>query len=219
MLTAAMKAAGASTIEAAIEVSPGGFTAVASNGDLDRDGERIRPHCFDPLPESVPIGLDHTMTAAGVIGRGRPFYSGNQLLVDVKFASTPDAQQVRAKVKDRTLDSLSIVFRGQQWEQVDGVRTCTRGELLAVDIVSVPSNVGARVLSMRSMGGDVREQARHVTADALLALARGQVAECKSAGLYRGRGRTRRTVDDLLREALNPNESASAQIRRFKRSI
>ena len=64
----------------------GGFTAIASTGDIDRDGERILPGCFAPLPASIPIHQDHTMRAASVVARGKPYYSGNVLMVDAVFA-------------------------------------------------------------------------------------------------------------------------------------
>ena len=97
--------AGVSTVGA--EITPdavGGFLAIASTGDLDRDNEIISPGAFDPLPQSVPIHQDHVMTAAGVIGRGRPFYQDGKLMLDARFATTADAQTVRAKVLDGTLD-------------------------------------------------------------------------------------------------------------------
>lgn len=207
------KRAGASTVGAEIDhTTAGGFTAIASNGDLDRDGERIMPGCFSPLPASIPVGLDHTMSAAGVIARARPYYRLDALMIDATFAGTPDAQQVRAKIADGTLDSLSIVFRGIKWEQVAGVRTCVAGELLACDVVAVPSNAGARVLSSRSWGVSPSEAVRDAVADALLVLARGQVAELKAAGF--GRGLHRRQVDSLLAEALRTEPSITAQFRR-----
>ena len=45
---------------------------------------------------------------------------------------------------------MSIVFRGLMWRDIEGVRMCVKGELPACDLVSVASNSGARILSMRS---------------------------------------------------------------------
>lgn len=87
------------------------------------------------------------MSAASLVARGRPYYSGDQLLVEASFASTKDAQEVRQKVADGVIDSLSIVFLGKRWETIDGVRTCVSGELLAADLVSVPSNARASALA------------------------------------------------------------------------
>lgn len=197
-----LKAAGASSVGADItEADGGGFVAIASNGDLDRDGERIQPGCMSPLPESIPIHLDHTMSAATVVARGRPYYSGDRLMVEAAFASTPDAQAVRTKVQAGVLDSLSIVFIGKQWETIDGVRTCVRGELLAADIVSVPSNRGARILSMRDLNQRPTDTARRAAADALLMLARVELLEAKRA-LGDARGPARRQIDQMLRHTL-----------------
>lgn len=203
----AYKRAGASTVGAEIDhtSSSGGFTAIASNGDLDRDGERIMPGCFAPLPDSIPIHLDHTMSAATVVARGRPYMRGDELRMDATFGSTPDAQLVRAKVKDETLSALSIVFLGKVWKDIDGVRTCVKGELLAADIVSVPSNRGARILSMRSYSTATTDAAREAVADALLALARSEIAACKALGVGTV-GRHRRRVDTMIRSALTDRD-------------
>ena len=78
----------------------GGFTAIASNGDVDRDGERILPGCFAPLPDSVGVHLDHTFQAVTLVARARPYYVLDELRIDAKFSGTQDAQQVRENVMD-----------------------------------------------------------------------------------------------------------------------
>ena len=128
----------------------GGFRAIASTPALDRDGEVLAAHCFDPLPATIAVHLDHTMSAATVIGRAVPYYVGNDLHIDCTLASTLDAQTVRTKLAEGVLDSISVVFIAQQWEQRAGVRTCVKAELLAADVVSVPSQSAARVLSVRN---------------------------------------------------------------------
>ena len=128
----------------------GGFRAIASTSALDRDGEVLAAGCFNPLPSSVPVHLDHSMSAATVIGRAVPFYVGPDLHIDCTLASTPDAQVVRQKLAEGVLNSISVVFIAQQWEQRAGVRTCVKAELLAADVVSVPSQSAARVLSVRN---------------------------------------------------------------------
>ena len=80
------------TITAGIQSSDGGgFRAIASTPALDRDGEVLAAHCFDPLPESIAVHLDHSMSAATVIGRAVPFYVGPDLHIDCTLASTTDA--------------------------------------------------------------------------------------------------------------------------------
>ena len=205
---------GVSSVSADIEsADSGGFTAIASNGDLDRDNERLQPGCFSPLPKSIPVHLDHEMSAEGVIARARPYYVGNDLMVDATFDAGSKAQEIRRKVNDRILDSMSIVFRGLTWKDIDGVRTCVDAELLAADIVSIPSNSGARILSMRSMRPSVREAVREVTADALLFLAREEIAELKRAG-YGPTGPKRRKVDAAIHDMCNPNADLFPNYRR-----
>jgi len=213
---AAYKKAGVSSVGAEItRQDGGGFVAVASNGDLDRDGEVIQPGCFAPLPPTVPVHLDHSLSARDAIGRGRPHYVGERLMIDVTLASTPDSQTVRQKIADGIIDSMSIVFRGEKWETLAGVRTCVKGTLYAADIVSVPSNPGARILSVRALSAASRSLANEIAADALLTLARIEIAEAKAV-LY---GPNRRRVNQELQEALAWNDSARSAINRFKRSL
>ena len=200
----------------------GGFTAVASTGDLDRDNERVAPGAMNPLPASVIVHADHSFTTDAAIARGRPYYVGEELWIDATFASTPDAQVVRQKIIDGVLDSVSIAFRGSDWRDIDGVRTCVKAELLSVDVVSVPSNRGARILSMRSHPRPhaVIAHARRVCTDALVAAARAEIVEAKALlQATDTRGPVRRRTDALLREASAVNEPVSTTVRRFLRSI
>ena len=160
----------------------GGFRAIASMPALDRDGEVLAAGCFNPLPATVPVHLDHSMSAATTIGRGVPFYVGPDLHIDVALASTLDAQTVRTKLAEKVLDSISVVFMGQEWEQRQGVRTLVRGELLAADVVSVPSQSAARVLSVRGYSGGAaaeRAEARRALADMKMALMRLDLQEAQ----------------------------------------
>lgn len=215
----ALKARGASSLPAGIErVDGGGFVAIASDGDLDRDGERIRGAAFAPLPDSIPIHLDHTMSAASVVARGRPYYDLDRLMVEATFASTKDAQDVRQKVADGVIDSLSIVFLGKQWEDIDGVRTCVRGELLAADLVSIPSNARARVLSVRGLSPT--QQARALCREVERDMVRMEIRSAKRllAATDR-RGPARRQVDDLLADTLSDRRPVATSVRNFLRSL
>lgn len=174
----------------------GGFTAIASTGSVDRDGEIVAPGCFTPLPASIPIHLDHVMTVESLVGRGRPYYVGAELRVDGVFASTVKAQEARQKAADGVLDSMSIVFRGLEWQTVDGVRTCVRGELLAADLVTIPSNRDARVLAVRGWSEPV-SQPRKALADAALLLARLTLTDLKAE-----QGPTRGLTDHRIRRVL-----------------
>jgi hypothetical protein len=197
--------AGASTVTGQIEaVDSGGFTAVASTGDVDRDGERLLPGAFEPLPASIPCHLDHGMTASSVVAKATPYYDGDRLMIDAVFGSSPQAQEVRQTVREGLIDSVSVVVLGKQWEDRGGVRCLVSGELLACDLVSVPSNRQARVLEMRNVGAyrrTSRQGAVHpLVADALLLLARHEIQQAKAAGLYIDRrDAVRKITTDFLK--------------------
>src|SRR5688572_15205731 len=111
--------AGVVTTDALItEREPGGFTAIASTGTLDRDGEVISPGALNPLPNSIPVHLDHTTTAENVIARARPYYDGPRLMIDATFGSGPKSQEARQKVAEGLIDSVSIVFLADTWADV-----------------------------------------------------------------------------------------------------
>lgn len=212
---------GLSAVDAVVRrVDGGGFVAVASDGGLDRDGERIAPGALSPLPASVPVHLDHTMTAATVVARAVPSYQGDRLVIDAVFASTEDAQQVRQKVADGVIDSLSVVFRALRWEQRDGIRTLVKGELLAVDLVTVPSNPRAQVLSYRALSGaDPVAQARAVAWDALRSMALAEVKDARRYLAATTRPGWRADVDQLLAELADPPPSARSTVHAFLRSL
>ena len=72
-----------------------------------------------------------------------------------------------------------MVFLGKEWEQRAGVRTCVRAELLAADIVSIPSQSEARVLSVRGYTDTpaaLFAKARSLTDAARTALMRADLA-------------------------------------------
>jgi hypothetical protein len=75
---------------------------------------------------------------------------------------------------------MSIVFRGLEWRDIDGIRTCVRGDLLSADLVSIPSNSGARVLGSRSFPHPLLTRARQVAAEPEHALARVEIARAKA---------------------------------------
>lgn len=199
-------AKGAVAVDATITgADRGSFTAVASTGSVDRDGEVIVPGAFNPLPASIPVHMDHDMRAANVVARARPYYRGTQLLIDAEFGSDPAAQEARRKVTEGLVDSVSIVFLASDKRDVKGVPTVFSGELLACDLVSVPANAEARVLTSRSLRSALSYTTADARADALLALAEAELADAKA--LLRGKprpiGPTARMVRSMLSDALN----------------
>ncbi len=200
----------------------GGFVAVASTDSVDRDGEVIAPGAFNPLPASLPVHMNHSMNVRDLVARARPYYQGGRLMIEARFASTTAAQEARTLVTEGILDSVSVVFYAAKKEQRAGVPTIVTGELLAVDLVSIPSNRDALVMSSRSYTSDARSiaaQARSVSADALLALARVEIREARRLLAKTGPGPQRQRVDTLIRDTLTDNTSTAATVRHFLRSI
>lgn len=194
---------GAVAIDAQItETGVGSFTAVASTGTVDRDGESIVPGAFNPLPATIPVHLDHVTTASNVVAWARPYYRGGQLLIDATFGSDEHAQSARRKVADGLIRSVSVVFLAHEKRAVKGVPTVFRGELLACDLVSIPANAEARILSARSLRRALNYSTADARADALLALAEVELAEAKSLLGATGAGPARLSVDAQVRSIL-----------------
>lgn len=171
-----------STTSAVItDADAGGFRAIASTTDLDRDGEIIDYRAFEPLPASIPVHADHVASVATLVARAVPSYRNGKLWIDATFASTPTAQEVRQKVLDGVLDTVSVAFFNAKKKVVDGVTHITHGELLSVDLVTIPSNRGARVMSARSFGPTAREQIAQARGAALLALVEAELADARRA--------------------------------------
>jgi phage head maturation protease len=89
----------------------GTFDVILSAPTLDRDGEVIDSRAFDPLPDHIPFDVDHSMTVAGTVGSGTPYYAEDGTLrVKGSFASTPLAQEVRTLVAEGHIRTTSVTF-------------------------------------------------------------------------------------------------------------
>lgn len=126
----------------------GEWEAVLSVPTLDRDGEVIAKGAFEPLPETIPIHAYHDF--ADPVGRGEPFYEGEELKARGGYASTSRAQEIRTLVEEGVIANMSVGFMAAEREEKDGIPTVTRAELLEASFVSVPSNREAAVLLAKS---------------------------------------------------------------------
>ena len=129
-------------------------------------------------------------------------YRGDKLMIDAVFGTDEDSEYARRKVREGLVDSVSIAFLGKRWETRKDIKTLVDGELLSVDLVSVPSNSDARILSARSLGLALREVTADARADALLALAAVEIAEAKMFLAAGCRGPQRRRVDSQIQSIL-----------------
>ena len=151
------------------EKGAGSWTAVASAPSVDRDGEVIEGKAFEPLPTTVPVRDGHF--GGELVGSGHPYYRGDVLHLDGRFASTERAQEVRTLVREGHLATMSVVFLPRQDREVDGRRHITDAELLAVDFVEIPSNRDARVLAARGWRQDEPLELRQIRAEVAKSLA------------------------------------------------
>lgn len=172
---------------AAVKAVEGGefgeWEAILSAPTVDRDGEVIDPKAFEPLPERIPIDIDHGMSVSSTIGSGVPFYDGDLLKMRGTFSSIPRAQEVRTLVTEGHITKMSVTFMdANRMEDDDGRVHVTRGELLNAAFVPIPSNREAAVLAAKGLG-DVDEKAtkaERLQAIHDLAAANGAVCEAKS---------------------------------------
>jgi hypothetical protein len=124
----------------------GGFTAVASDETLDRDGEVLyQDEWVTPLPERVTIDVDHGMSVGTTVGSAVPYFQDGALWVDAAFSSIERAQEVRTLVAEGHVSTVSVAA------QVDRSGAKPRRTLLNVGIVSVPANPNAVITSAKGV--------------------------------------------------------------------
>lgn len=125
----------------------GGFTAILSTPSLDRDGDRLgRTEWVEPLPDRLPLDVDHGMSVADTIGSFHPYFEGDTLMMDAYFSSLPRAQEVRTLVKEGHIDSVSVAFMTDKSKK-DGQ---ANRELLNCGVVAIPSNRDAKILASKA---------------------------------------------------------------------
>lgn len=135
----------------------GSFEAVLSAPTLDRDGEVIDSRAFEPLPERIPIDIDHGMTVATTIGSGQPFYEDDVLKIKGTFSSIARAQELRTLVTEGHVARMSVTFMDAERATKDGVPHVTRAELLNAAFVPIPSNRDAAVLVAKAFAATPEE--------------------------------------------------------------
>lgn len=130
----------------------GEFEAVLSAPTIDRDGEIIDAKAFEPLPEYIPIDVDHGMSVTSTVGSGVPFYDGETLKLRGTFATTELGQEVRTLVVEKHIRKMSVAFMSaQRAEDEDGVAHIVKAELLNAAIVAIPSNREADILAAKAL--------------------------------------------------------------------
>ncbi|MDT5397320.1 MAG: hypothetical protein QOK33_551 [Mycobacterium sp.] len=128
----------------------GGFTAIASDATLDRDGEVLAlDEWVTPLPPKITVDIDHGMSVATTIGSAVPYFHAGQMWVDATFSSLKEAQHVRTLVNEGHISSVSIAA------QVDRSGGTVKRSLLNVSVVAIPANPNARIVDAKAFGSAV----------------------------------------------------------------
>jgi hypothetical protein len=156
----------------------GSFEAILSAPTLDRDGEIIDAKAFEPLPDRIPIDIDHGMTVATTVGSGQPYYDGDVLKIKGTFSSIPRAQELRTLVREGHIGRMSVTFMGAERGEKDGVPHVQKGELLNAAFVPIPSNREAAVLVAKAFAPTEGEKAAQ---DDLVALIDERIAKALGA--------------------------------------
>lgn len=127
----------------------GGFEAILSTPQTDRDGESIDVKSWGQLPATVPVNLDHNTDISGLIGTGIPRVEDGVVKLSVTFASTPEAQKARTLVNEGHVKSTSVEFLRRSKTDEKGVKTTSR-EMIGAALTNYPANTGAVILSSKA---------------------------------------------------------------------
>ncbi len=126
----------------------GGFTAVLSTPSLDRDGDRLqRDEWIEPLPDRLPLDVDHGMSVSDTIGSFHPYFDGDVMMMDAYFASTEKAQTVRTLVQEGHIRSVSVAFMSDKSQKEAGGAF---REILNAGVVNTPANRDAVILASKA---------------------------------------------------------------------
>lgn len=175
-------------LTAAIEIKDtggdtGGFEAVLSTPDIDRDGEAIDVKSWGTLPESIPVNVDHDMTVAGLIGTGIPRFEDGVVKLSVSFASTSEAQRVRTLVQEKHVRATSVEFLRKTSTDQKGVKTTSR-EMIGAAVTNYPANPNAVILSAKAGARNSKTDAERIQAIHDHAVSLGATPASKSITTY-----------------------------------
>jgi HK97 family phage prohead protease len=183
------------------------WTSQASSASVDRDDEVVEARAFARAPSGLPPRVPvHDKHFGELVGSGTPYYSGDDLFIDGKFASTPRAEEMYVLAKEGHLTTMSVMFLSLKDKRVEGRRHITAAELVAIDWASISSNREARVLSVRSPRATAtvtKDEVMRLLLDGYKTLIEADLAEVKLAEARRGARRVdvnwRAELQDAMR--------------------
>jgi len=137
----------------AVDVEKRQIRVLASNADLDRDGERILPEAFKKrldIYKANPVilaGHQHRLNdgTSSVVGKAVNIWIDNAgLWCIIEFAKTALGEEYWMLYKDGFMKAVSIGFAPLAWRDVDEdgkrVRIFEDAELFEISLVAVGSN-------------------------------------------------------------------------------
>ncbi|MCX5632843.1 MAG: HK97 family phage prohead protease [Phycisphaerae bacterium] len=139
----------------AVDIEKRTIRVLASNADLDRDGERILPEAFKnslDIFKSNPVILaahSHRLDSGNspVVGRAINIWINEGLWVVIEFAKTNLAEEYWQLYRDGFQKAVSIGFAPLAWSDTNengkSVRIFSAVELFEISLVAVGSNRAA----------------------------------------------------------------------------
>lgn len=136
-----------------VKADDGVYRVTASTADIDRDGEVILPASFkNSLPTYLkhnPVilyGHDYSRPPVGKATGGR--VTDASLELDIEFAPTPFAQEIKSLYDGGFMNSFSVGFipKDGSYDDEKGAFTYTECELLETSCVTIPSNRAATMI-------------------------------------------------------------------------
>lgn len=136
-----------------VKAEDGTYRITASTPDIDRDGEVILPSSFKSSLGSylkhnpvILYGHKWDQPPVGKATGGR--VTDKALELEIEFAPTPFAQEIKALYDGGFMNTFSVGFipRDGQYDDEKGAFTYTDCELLETSCVSIPSNRAATLM-------------------------------------------------------------------------
>lgn len=130
------------------------YTIIASTNELDRDNEIVDPGAFKesltPYLEKNPVILwAHDYRKPPIAKATGGAISESDLRLDIEWAPTPEAKEIKSLYDGGFLNAFSIGFlptKDGVQQSPEGISIFTKAELLEVSAVPIPANRGATII-------------------------------------------------------------------------
>lgn len=153
-----------------------GWASTFGNVDLGADvvvKGAFKATIPDVKANGIPLLADHVASTASVLGT---IYDAEEtdkgLRIKARFSSAPSAQDVRTKLVEGHLKSLSIGYEATKYSfaEVDGktVRNLEEVKLWETSVVVFPMNPQATISRVKSLAGALSVDERKALAEALV---------------------------------------------------